>query len=182
MVRTVCPYVGAVHMAESILSGADAVQQPGPSLPVVGTADESGPTGNRVGDVRAKRLAERRELEQPAIEFMQEEIHTAAYGVQQDVEAGRRKVVGVNEQVEEGRAPRVGQPDYSALEDGQKARLAALKDRRDGHLVREALQRIRDAAGTDVNLMPPIIAAVRAEVTLGEISDVLREVWGTYDA
>ena len=117
-----------------------------------------------------------------AIEFMQEEIHKAAYGFQQDVEAGRRKVVGVNEQVEDERAPRIGQPDYSALEDGQKGRLAALKERRDDHLVREALRRIRDAAGTDANLMPPIIAAVRAEVTLGEISDVLRDVWGTYDA
>jgi methylmalonyl-CoA mutase N-terminal domain/subunit len=117
-----------------------------------------------------------------AIEFMQEEIHAAAYGFQQDVEAGRRKVVGVNEQVEDGRPPRIGQPDYSALEDGQKARLATLRARRDGHAVRDSLRRIRDAAGTDANLMPPIIEAVRAEVTLGEISDVLREIWGTYDA
>ncbi len=117
-----------------------------------------------------------------AIDFMQEEIHKAAYGFQQDVEAGRRKVVGVNEHVEDERPPRIGQPDYSALEDGQKARLADLKRRRDDGLVRESLQRIRDAAGSDANLMPPIIEAVRAEVTLGEISDVLRDVWGTYDA
>ena len=88
----------------------------------------------------------------------------------------------MNEQVEDERAPRIGQPDYSALEDGQKARLADLKRRRDDGLVRESLQRIRDAAGSDANLMPPIIEAVRAEVTLGEISDVLRDVWGTYDA
>ncbi|MEX0837657.1 MAG: methylmalonyl-CoA mutase family protein [Gemmatimonadota bacterium] len=116
-----------------------------------------------------------------AIEFMQEEIHQAAYAFQKDVEAGRRKVVGVNEQVEDGKSARIGQPDYSALEGGQQERLAALKARRQDEDVRAALERIRSAAGTDENLMPPIIDAVRAEVTLGEISDALREVWGTYD-
>ncbi|MEX2473444.1 MAG: methylmalonyl-CoA mutase family protein [Gemmatimonadota bacterium] len=116
-----------------------------------------------------------------AIEFMQEEIHQAAYAFQKDVEAGRRKVIGVNEQVEDGKSARIGQPDYSALEGGQQERLAALKARRQDEDVRAALERIRSAAGTDENLMPPIIDAVRAEVTLGEISDALREVWGTYD-
>ncbi len=116
-----------------------------------------------------------------AIEFMQEEIHKAAYAFQQDVEAGRRKVVGVNEQVEDEKGARIGQPDYSALEGGQQERLSALKARRRDEDVRAALERIRSAAGTDENLMPPIIDAVRAEVTLGEISDALREVWGTYD-
>lgn len=116
-----------------------------------------------------------------AIEFMQEEIHQAAYAFQMDVEAARRKVVGVNEHVEDGKSARVGQPDYSALEGGQQERLAALKARRRDEDVRAALERIRSAAGTDENLMPPIIDAVRAEVTLGEISDALREVWGTYD-
>jgi methylmalonyl-CoA mutase N-terminal domain/subunit len=116
-----------------------------------------------------------------AIEFMQEEIHKAAYAFQQDVEAGRRKVVGVNEHVDDERPPRIAQPDYTALEAGQRGRLAALKADRDPYGVRVALDRIRAAAGTQENLMPPIIDAVRADVTLGEISDTLREVWGTYD-
>jgi methylmalonyl-CoA mutase, N-terminal domain len=117
-----------------------------------------------------------------AIEFMQEEIHRAAYAFQLDVESGSRRVVGVNEQVEEERSARIGSPDYSALETGQRERLAALKARRDATSVRGALDRIRGAAGTDENLMPHIIDAVRADVTLGEISDTLREVWGRYDA
>jgi methylmalonyl-CoA mutase N-terminal domain/subunit len=116
-----------------------------------------------------------------AIQFMQEEIHNAAYAFQKDVEAGRRKVIGVNEQVEDERPPRIGTPDYTKLEEGQRTRLDRLKKRRDPRLVRASLARIRTAAEGTENLMPPIIDAVRSEVTLGEISDTLREVWGTYD-
>ena len=116
-----------------------------------------------------------------AIDYMQEEIHKAAYAFQLAVESGERKVVGVNEQVEEEDAPRIGAPDYSSLEKGQTKRLAALKGRRDHATVRNALERIRSAASGEDNLMPPIIDAVRTDVTLGEISDTLREVWGTYD-
>jgi methylmalonyl-CoA mutase N-terminal domain/subunit len=117
-----------------------------------------------------------------AIEYMQEEIHRAAYAFQMAVESGERKVVGVNEQVEEEGSARIGQPDYSRLETGQQERLSALKGRRNPSEVRAALERIRAAAGTDENLMPPIIDAVRSDVTLGEISDALRDVWGRYDA
>ncbi len=116
-----------------------------------------------------------------AIEYMQEEIHRAAYQVQMDIEAGRRPVVGLNVHAEEEhRGPRP-QPDYSALEAGQQASLAGVKQARDAEGARAALGRVRAAAqGTD-NLMPPMIEAVKASVTLGEISDALREAWGTYD-
>jgi methylmalonyl-CoA mutase, N-terminal domain len=117
-----------------------------------------------------------------AIEYMQEEIHRAAYAFQLDVEGGRRKVVGVNAHVDEESRPRIGQPDYSALEDGQRARLAAVRARRDQARAQAALEHVRTAAGTTENLMPRIIDAVRADVTLGEISDALRAAWGTYDA
>jgi len=116
-----------------------------------------------------------------AIEFMQEEIHRAAYRFQLEVEAGTRKVVGVNEQVDDERPPRIGAPDYSALEAGQKQRLADFKSHRNTAMVHAALDRIRVAATGDDNLMPPIVDAVRSNVTLGEISDALRGAWGTYD-
>ena len=116
-----------------------------------------------------------------AIDFMQEEIHQAAYRVQMDVESGHRPVVGVNLQVEEEGSPRIGQPDYSALEQAQVERLRGLRATRDADEVRSELVAIRALAGADGNLMPALVSAVKAGVTLGEISDALREEWGTYD-
>jgi methylmalonyl-CoA mutase N-terminal domain/subunit len=116
-----------------------------------------------------------------AIDFMQEEIHQAAYRVQMDIESGHRPVVGVNLQVEEEGSPRIGQPDYSALEQAQVARLRGLRATRDADEVRSELVAIRALAGSDGNLMPALVSAVKAGVTLGEISDALREEWGTYD-
>ena len=52
---------------------------------------------------------------------------------------------------------------------------------RDSGNVSQALEAIRSAAGGIDNLLPPIIEAVKASVTLGEVSDILREAWGTYD-
>ena len=116
-----------------------------------------------------------------AIEFMQDEIHRAAYRFQKEVEAGTRHVVGVNVNVEEEESPRIDQPDYPLLEVEQKAELERLKGARDARSVSRSLERIRSAAQGSTNLMPPIIDAVKASVTLGEISDALREEWGRYD-
>ena len=116
-----------------------------------------------------------------AIDYMQEEIHKAAYQVQMDIEAGRRPVVGLNVHAEDERRGPTPQPDYSALESGQNASLAAVKAARDQEVVSGALQRIAEAARGSDNLMPLMIDAVKASVTLGEISDALRTVWGTYD-
>jgi len=71
-------------------------------------------------------------------------------------------------------------PDFSALEAEQRARLAQVKRARDGAAVTAALTKVRNAAGGSDPLMPPIIDAVRARATLGEISDILRDVWGVY--
>jgi methylmalonyl-CoA mutase N-terminal domain/subunit len=65
--------------------------------------------------------------------------------------------------------------------DTQLARLDALKARRDRDRVVRALDRLRRAAGTSENLMPPILEAVRAYATLGEMCDALRDVWGEYE-
>jgi methylmalonyl-CoA mutase, N-terminal domain len=116
-----------------------------------------------------------------AIAYMQEEIHRAAYEHQISIERGDRVVVGVNRFPSADEEPvDLGQPDFSALEASQKAQLAGVRAARDVGEVRARLDAIRAAArGTD-NLMPHIVDAVKAMVTLGEISDALRDVWGVY--
>jgi len=117
-----------------------------------------------------------------AIDYMQQEIHRAAYAVQMDIETGARTLVGVNVHVEEEGPLRIGQPDYSALERAQRDELAARKAGRDAGGVRAALQAVRAVARGSENLMPPVIDAVKAGATLGEISDALRAEWGQFDA
>jgi methylmalonyl-CoA mutase N-terminal domain/subunit len=116
-----------------------------------------------------------------AVEFMKEEIHRAAYRFQLEVESGKRTVVGVNSFQEEGDAPPIQQPDYAALEEGQKERLGAMRVARDQREVRATLDAVQAAAASGENLIPPMIDAVKAMATLGEISDILRGEWGTYD-
>jgi methylmalonyl-CoA mutase N-terminal domain/subunit len=72
------------------------------------------------------------------------------------------------------------QPDYQALAEGQRRRLAESRARRDSGAVNKARGALAAAArGTDP-LMPRVLDAVRARATLGEIADTLREVWGEY--
>ena len=98
-------------------------------------------------------------------------------------------VVGVNRFVDETEAPVIPSPDYTALELGQIRRLARLRGSRDEKAVVGALSDLRDAAvayrdeapaGERPPLVPRIIEAVRARVTVGEISDCLRAEWGAY--
>ncbi len=117
-----------------------------------------------------------------AVDFMKEEIHQAAYRFQLEVESGKRTVVGVNAFRDEASPPAVRQPDYPALEATQRDRLKGMKAGRDGGAVGEVLRGVREAARSGENLLPPLIGAVKASATLGEISDVLREEWGTYDS
>ncbi|HEX6941206.1 MAG TPA: methylmalonyl-CoA mutase family protein [Longimicrobiales bacterium] len=115
-----------------------------------------------------------------AIPFFQEEIHRAAYEHQLAVERGERIIVGVNAYRTEEGPPRIEQPDFPALEERQKRKLAEVRRRRDDAAVRRALEAVGAAARGTNNLMPPIIEAVKAMATLGEISDVLRAEWGVY--
>jgi methylmalonyl-CoA mutase N-terminal domain/subunit len=111
----------------------------------------------------------------------QREIAEAAYRYQQEVESGERVVVGVNkyltgsdEQIEILRID----PE---LEGKQVGRLEAFKARRDSAVVEQRLAELAAAASVaDRNLMPVIVDAVRDGVTLGEICDAWREVWGTW--
>ena len=113
--------------------------------------------------------------------LFQERIAASAYAQQRDVEAGRRVVVGVNQYASDDPAPSLRGPDYANLAAGQRTRVAAARKQRDATQVQGALADItaaaRDPRGA---LMEPILAAVRARATLGEISDVLRGVWGVY--
>jgi len=97
------------------------------------------------------------------------------------VEQGEKVIVGVNRfRSEQEEEIDLGQPDFSALEAGQRRQLAEIKSARDAAEVRARLETVRSAARGSDNLMPPIIDAVKAMVTLGEISDALREEWGVY--
>ncbi len=112
--------------------------------------------------------------------YIQGEIQDAAYRYQQAVERGEQIVVGVNEfQVEEQIDLEPLKVDPS-IEQGQRARLAALRQRRDGARVSALLLRLESAARGDENLMPLFIECVENDLTLGEICGVLRKVWGEY--
>ncbi len=112
--------------------------------------------------------------------YVQREIARSAYEYQIAVESHEQVVVGVNEyRVEnepETETFEVGQE----IEEKQKARLASLKRERNNRKVGETLARIKQVAGTNDNLMPALIDAVRAYATVGEISGALREVFGEY--
>ncbi|HSJ31318.1 MAG TPA: methylmalonyl-CoA mutase family protein [Longimicrobiales bacterium] len=115
-----------------------------------------------------------------AIAFFQDEIHRAAYAHQRAVEADEIGVVGVNRYRIDEPAPRIETAAFASLERAQRARLADLRAGRDGARTGEVLEAVRAAARGSTNLMPPLIEAVRAGATLGEISDVLRAEWGVY--
>jgi methylmalonyl-CoA mutase N-terminal domain/subunit len=112
--------------------------------------------------------------------FFQEAIAQSAYELQKAQESGGRVVVGVNRYTDDSTPLPIHTPDFSALEIEQRARLARVKSGRDSTVVAAALKQIRNAASGSDPLMPPIIDAVRARSTLGEISDTLRDVWGVY--
>ncbi|MGQ9556986.1 MAG: acyl-CoA mutase large subunit family protein [Desulfurispora sp.] len=115
-----------------------------------------------------------------AIEFMQREIQNSAYRYQQDIESGRKVVIGVNKfQMQEERPRNLLRVD-PAVGEKQSARLQKLRAERDNQAVARALQNIREAASTTENLMPHFIHAVQQYATLGEICGVLREVFGEY--
>jgi methylmalonyl-CoA mutase N-terminal domain/subunit len=115
-----------------------------------------------------------------SIDFFQDEIQKAAWAHQQAVERRERIIVGVNAYETDDAAPRIEMPEYAALEAGQRERLAALREKRSNATVERTLEAVAAAARGSDNLLPPMIAAVRARATLGEISDTLRKAWGTY--
>jgi methylmalonyl-CoA mutase N-terminal domain/subunit len=110
----------------------------------------------------------------------QEAIARSAWEAQQRQEAGEQVVVGVNRFTDDAPPAVIAMPDFAELADRQRARLETVRSARDGGRVAAALAAVREAAAGSDPLMPTILEAVRSRATLGEISDVLREVWGTY--
>ena len=115
-----------------------------------------------------------------AIGFMQREIQDAAYRYQQEVESKARVVVGVNEFVMDEPPPGDLFQVDPAVAAAMGERLAALRKARDAARAERAVEAIERAARGRDNLMPLILEAVRAEVTLGEICASLRRVFGKY--
>jgi methylmalonyl-CoA mutase N-terminal domain/subunit len=110
----------------------------------------------------------------------QDAIARSAYAYQQAVEAGSTVVVGVNRYETATPAPDLHQPDFTALAEAQRRRLSESRAGRDGAAAGAALQEVSAAARAGGGLMEPIVAAVRARASVGEISDALRAVWGVY--
>ncbi len=113
--------------------------------------------------------------------FFQREIAEASFRFQSELERGERVIVGVNRyQEEEERDIELLHVD-PALERTQIERVQELRGRRDSAAAEAALARLKaDAATEDTNLMPAILDASRAYVTMGEMCDALRDVWGTW--
>jgi methylmalonyl-CoA mutase N-terminal domain/subunit len=113
--------------------------------------------------------------------FLQREIADASFRYQAEVEAGKRVVVGVNRYVLDEETPIPLLKIDPALERKQIERLAGVRAHRDSAAVETRLSALREAAAGDgVNLMPLIVEAARDYVTLGEMCDALREVWGVW--
>lgn len=118
----------------------------------------------------------------PAIEtgFFQKEIADSAYEYQKEVDEKRRILVGVNDYTTEEKQPiKVLRVDPK-VEEKQVASLHKLKSERDNKKVNEMLEKLHYATEKDENLMPIIIDAVKAYATIGEICDVLREIYGEF--
>jgi methylmalonyl-CoA mutase N-terminal domain/subunit len=122
--------------------------------------------------------------------FIQQEIARSAYQYQRQVESGERTVVGINAFMDEHElevltnrlVPYPYDPEKRAqAEEKQIANLKEVRGNRDNQGVEEALKRLKEAARDDkVNLIPPILEAVKEYATVGEICNVFRSVFGEY--
>jgi methylmalonyl-CoA mutase N-terminal domain/subunit len=112
--------------------------------------------------------------------YPQREIEQRAYEHQRAVERKERLVVGVNEQEMAEEAPIPVATLDPALEGDQVQRVRAVRARRDAAETARALQALDDAALGTANLVGPIVGAVKAMATVGEIADVLRARFGEH--
>jgi methylmalonyl-CoA mutase N-terminal domain/subunit len=112
--------------------------------------------------------------------YFRDEIAGSAYKHQKAVEEGASIVVGVNKYTSERiEAPSILKLDPE-LERGQVATLRKRRKARDAKAVEVSLQRLKETAQSGANIVNPVIEAVENYVTVGEISDIFREVWGEY--
>ncbi len=112
--------------------------------------------------------------------YIQREIQEAAYDYQRAIETESAVVVGVNRfQVEEG-SPIPTMRIDPAIEQQQIERVRAVRARRDARTVEVALGQLEEAARGTQNILPKILDCVESDVTVGEISNRLRRIWGEY--
>lgn len=113
--------------------------------------------------------------------FFQREIADSAYKYQREIEEKKRTIVGVNDYtVEKSECPIELLRIDAKVEKEQLANLQKLKEQRDSRKVKELLGKLHYSAEKNENLMPAMIEAVKAYTTVGEITDVLRQVYGEY--
>jgi methylmalonyl-CoA mutase N-terminal domain/subunit len=112
--------------------------------------------------------------------YPQREIADASFRLQEDIDAQRRLVVGVNCHQQHDEAPLELLHIDPALEQKQIGRLEAVRSRRTGADVEAALAALRAAAATNANLMPLLVDAARVHTSEGEIVEALQQVWGSY--
>ncbi len=112
--------------------------------------------------------------------LMQQETAESAYRYQQEMEKGSRVIVGVNRFISPQERPKSLLRVDPQVREKQTERFIALRKDRDGDEVRRALDELKSRAEGGGNLMPPILSCVEAHATLGEISDILRMVFGEY--
>lgn len=110
----------------------------------------------------------------------QREIEDAAWTAQRAMETKESVIVGVNEFVSDAHVPFELQATDPSLEPTQNERVASLRKKRDADAWRRALDEVRATAKTSENLMPKLVSAVQANATVGEVADVLRDVFGEY--
>lgn len=112
--------------------------------------------------------------------YIQQEINRAAYEYQKQIESSKKVIVGVNEYLEDEEEKSNLLTIDDSIRNQQTDRLRALKAKRDNEKVEKILLKLKQQASSDTNLMPCVIEAVENYATLGEISDVLRKVYGEY--
>jgi methylmalonyl-CoA mutase N-terminal domain/subunit len=112
--------------------------------------------------------------------FQKAEIESAAYQVAREIDEGERIVVGVNKFAADGEEPYEPLRVDPAIEANQAARLAELREKRDSSAVSRALSELKTTAEGTGNVLYPLRGALRADATLGEVCDALRDVWGEY--
>ncbi|UCD13817.1 MAG: methylmalonyl-CoA mutase, partial [Thermoplasmatales archaeon] len=112
--------------------------------------------------------------------YIQNEIAESAYMYQKAVDRDEKIVIGVNKYRDSEKTRIETLKVNPEVEEKQKRRLKILKKERDGEKVKKALAEIRRVAGSKENLMPVILDAVKCYVTLGEICDILKNVFGEY--
>ena len=115
--------------------------------------------------------------------WQQREIHEAAWAHLNEIESGKRKIIGINHGLLEDEEDSIPVLKINPeLAQQQTAKLAKIRDIRDSDSVKEALQAIRHAAGSNENLFPLVIVALKSDCTLGEIMNAMKDVFGTWMA